>query len=303
MKRIRLHWYQTRNFGDALSPKLVGCLSDCDVVYAHPRSADIMGVGSVLFSGSAVFVEKRRLVSPYGVGKMWLKCLDAFQPPLHIWGSGFLCDPGVLDAVQIRNVRLCATRGRKTLDVFVRAGVISRQEATNVTLGDPGLLYPMLLNEMPTKDFDIGVVPHFSDAAAGQRFCDTLEKSGMKVKLIDVMQDDSLKVVLEIASCEKILSSSLHGLVIADALQIPNRHIVFSLLGQKKDEFLFKFEDYYSAFGEREEDIIDGNSVGSPIEIFKMIPDSPRFAHDRILERLDALKASFPFGLRQRCML
>lgn len=295
MKRIRLHWYQTRNFGDALCPKLVGYLSGCDVVHAHPRSADIMGVGSVLFSGSAVFVEKRRLASSYGIGKMLLKCLDAFQPLLHIWGSGFLYDPGVLDAFQIRKVRLCATRGQKTLDAFVRAGVVSKEASANVILGDPGLLYPMMLNERPMKEFDIGVVSHFRDAVAGRKFCVALKKSGVKVKLIDVMQDNPLNVVREIASCEKILSSSLHGLVVADALQIPNRHVVFSLLGQKKDDFLFKFEDYYSAFGEGEEDIIDGNSVVSPVEILKMVPDSPRFAHDRILERLDALKASFPF--------
>ena len=295
MRRVKLHWYQTRNFGDALCPKLVSCLSGCNVEYAHPRSADIMGTGSVLFSGSAVFVEKKRLVSPYGVGKMLLKCLDAFYLPLHIWGSGFLCDPGVLDAVQVRKVRLCATRGRKTLGVFVRAGVVSKEASANVTLGDPGLLYPMLLDETPTKKYNIGVVPHFKDAEFGRMFCSAFEKSGVKVKLIDVLQDDSLNVVREIASCEKILSSSLHGLVVADALQIPNRHIVFSLLGQKKDEFMFKFEDYYSAFGSLDEDIIDGNSVVSPVEIFKMIPNSPRFAYDRFLERQEVLKASFPF--------
>lgn len=295
MKRIRLHWYQTRNFGDALCPKLVGCLSGCDVVHAHPRSADIMGVGSVLFSGSAVFVEKRRLASSYGIGKMLLKGLDMFQPPMYIWGAGFLYDPGVSDVVQVRKVRLCATRGQKTLDVFVRAGVVSKEASADVVLGDPGLLYPMLLDETPTKKYDFGVVPHFKDAESGRMFCSAIEKSGVKVKLIDVLQDDSLNVVREIASCEKILSSSLHGLVVADALQIPNRHIVFSLLGQKKDEFIFKFEDYYSAFGEQDEDIIDGNSVVSPVEIFKMIPDSPRFAQDRILERQEMLMASFPF--------
>ena len=54
------------------------------------------------------------------------------------------------------------------------------------------------------------------------------------------------EVVNQIAECEVILSSSLHGLIIADSLNIPNRHIVVTdkLMGDG-----YKFDDYYSAYG------------------------------------------------------
>lgn len=50
-----------------------------------------------------------------------------------------------------------------------------------------------------------------------------------------------------IAECETVLSSSLHGLIFADSLGIPNKWITFekNLIGG-----CFKFDDYYSCFEE-----------------------------------------------------
>jgi len=53
-------------------------------------------------------------------------------------------------------------------------------------------------------------------------------------------------VVAEISKCEAVLSSSLHGLVVADSFGIPNRRAVASDLLTGGD---YKFRDYYSAFG------------------------------------------------------
>ena len=64
-------------------------------------------------------------------------------------------------------------------------------------------------------------------------------------KFINV-KDNPLQVVKEIAKCRYVLSSSLHGLIVADSFHIPNMYLVFGdrLLGDG-----YKFDDYYSAYG------------------------------------------------------
>ena len=198
MQSIKLHWYQTANFGDALSPILVRNLSGREVTYAHPRTADIVGVGSVLFAGSSLFIERTQLFSLFGIGKIMLKAMDAFRQRLNVWGSGFLCNPDVSDVIRIRKVHLCATRGRKSLDVFERAGFISKAETSFVALGDPGLLYYTLLDETPKKEYDLGIVPHYLDAQSGHALGVAFEKIGVQVKVIDVMQSNPLNVIREI---------------------------------------------------------------------------------------------------------
>lgn len=50
-----------------------------------------------------------------------------------------------------------------------------------------------------------------------------------------------------ILSCEYILSSSLHGIIIADAYKIPN--IWISLTNNEHPDNNFKFKDYYLSVG------------------------------------------------------
>jgi pyruvyltransferase len=60
--------------------------------------------------------------------------------------------------------------------------------------------------------------------------------------VIDVQQQP-LEVFTKIDSCRYILSSSLHGLIVADSLGIPNAWLdAPDLIGGR-----FKFDDYYSA--------------------------------------------------------
>lgn len=51
----------------------------------------------------------------------------------------------------------------------------------------------------------------------------------------------------QICSCEIILSSSLHGIIIADAYQIPN--IWITLTHQEHPDDNFKFKDYFLSVG------------------------------------------------------
>ena len=67
-----------------------------------------------------------------------------------------------------------------------------------------------------------------------------------EIKIIDIQSEGVEQFVIDILSCENILSSSLHGLILAEAYGIPTCRVVFSekILGGD-----FKFYDYYSGVG------------------------------------------------------
>ena len=61
------------------------------------------------------------------------------------------------------------------------------------------------------------------------------------------MNPDPIATLREIAKCETIVSSSLHGCIVSDGMGIPNHQISFSMLGLSKGDYLLKYRDYYSA--------------------------------------------------------
>lgn len=291
---MKLHWYRSKNFGDALSPLLVESLCGERATYAHPNSAELIAVGSVLFAGGALFVERRKLFNAFGIAKVARKAFDWMRPSLNIWGSGFLMDPGTSDVVKIRRTRVCAVRGKRTLEILRRTGFVRPEELGSIALGDPGLLFPDLLKERPPTQYDLGIVPHFRDYDEGLQLGRRFAAFGVNVKVIDVMQDDPVNVLCEIAQCDKILSSSLHGLIVSDALQIPNRHIVFSTLGQAVQEYLFKFDDYYSAFDVKSSECLSFSSVkGNELNTLRSI-NIVAIPHEKVRLIQECLIKSFP---------
>ncbi len=118
-----------------------------------------------------------------------------------------------------------------------------------VVLGDPGLLADELVGYQD-KLWDLGIVPHWSD--------NTLETNKdfynpkWTTKVIRV-SDDPLDVIREIGSCKKIVSSSLHGIILADAFNIPRRiEIAPNMIKDPYTEGgLFKWEDYSGSIGQK----------------------------------------------------
>lgn len=104
--------------------------------------------------------------------------------------------------------------------------------------GDPGLLLPRFYDEHQEPIYEIGVIPHFLDKTAMQLPHDPA------VLMIDV-QADWRTVVDNIRRCRSILSSSLHGLVVADSYGIPARWVS---VGDRSGG-PFKFHDYYLGTG------------------------------------------------------
>ena len=108
--------------------------------------------------------------------------------------------------------------------------------------GDPALLCPLLYQPDMTKTHRLGIIPHYVDKGNSlvERFLQDPE-----VRLIDI-QGGIYNVIDEINQCELIASSSLHGMIVADAYGVPSLWIRLSntILGGD-----FKFKDYLASVG------------------------------------------------------
>jgi hypothetical protein len=155
-----------------------------------------------------------------------------------IWGTGMIHPTSGIGTPD--PARILAVRGKLTHRELVRNGV----RVGDVPLGDPGFLISRLLPaERPTVPrFPLGLVPYVFDRAH-PFFLEAARDPS--IKLLDVC--DPVDVFLAaMASCGAIASSSLHGLIFAEALGLP------SLWLQVSDEVVggtFKFADWFSLAG------------------------------------------------------
>ena len=223
MTKLSVYSYVRRNkkknFGDDLSLPVCEYASGKSFVHGDRTMSDVYAVGSLL----QVFHKRTRKIK-----SKFFRKLNGKQP-LVIWGTG------VIDDIQLDlpSLKVLAVRGPHTAYAL---GL-----KTEVAFGDPGLLISDIL-PAPAKLQKIGIVPHYVDkehpvvaaAAKDERFV-----------IIDV-EDDWQNTVRHISQCDLILSSSLHGLIVADSYGIPNQWLGFSnnVVGGA-----FKFHDYADGIG------------------------------------------------------
>ncbi len=215
---IKLYWHRgagrndagKRNFGDYLSPLIVEAVSGQPVSYAPLKTAEMMAIGTILAN--------EHKAKRFG-----------FNRRIHIWGSG--CgQPG--EQFSARHY-YHAVRGRETLQrIDGQPGVPA--------FGDPGLLAEMLVERPTQKRFKIGFVAHYVDQGRMEAKAFAAQDGVHSINVFD----DPLEVLRQIAACDFVVSSSLHGLVISDAYGVPNIRVRLSegLIDE------LKFDDYYSAF-------------------------------------------------------
>jgi len=147
-------------------------------------------------------------------------------------GAGKMHEKSVID---LPNAKFLAVRGPLSAKGITR----------NLYEADPALLADELVG-YSDKKFDLGLVPHWSDTALAKdpRF------AKFNPKIIDVTQDP-LKVLREISQCKKIVTSSLHGAIVADAFIIPRRiELAPRMMSHPHQEGGdFKWRDYHASLG------------------------------------------------------
>ena len=291
---MKLHYYQSNNFGDALSPKIVEKLCGCYVEYADPYKADMVAAGSVLYTGHWLFRDGEYNRTLRGSISFFRIKMKTRKIPIKIWGSGFLEYPSFPQRIDIiRSMEIFALRGRVSHQILDRLGICPITK--KIVYGDPGLLYPMLLDSMPKKEYDIGIIPHYFDKEKGIAIFNAINSTDIKALLIDVLDNDPVETIRRIAKCETILSSSLHGCIVADSLEIPNRQMTLSTFNLNQENYLLKYKDYYSAYGLEMPQPLKINDILENVKrIQSKIIQEYCVPKDGIENVKSALKASFP---------
>ena len=198
-------WREVSNFGDALAPLLLEYYTEANAEWALPRHAEVVSIGSVLEH----------------IPRGWSG---------HVLGSGRIREDS---EVCLKHAQVHAVRGP-----------LSAIGLGDVVTGDPGLLADELVR-VPTRDIELGIVPHWSD--------NSLQNDSRFLPYNPVIIDPAgppLDVVRMIGRCKKIVSSSLHGIILADAFGIPRRtEAAPSFASNPHEGNMFKFRDYNASVG------------------------------------------------------
>lgn len=202
---IAAYWCNETNFGDQITPFLLRHYGYTPI-YSRPQDAKLAATGSIL----------EHLPDEYD------GC---------IIGSGFL-DPA--NHRTFPNATILSVRGKLTRQHLGRG--------TEVKLGDPGLLAAKTMKNRAQKKFLMGIVPHYVEQKLPHFMKLKKYLHETEVTFINVRKNPA-EVFAEIDQCECIISSSLHGLIVADSLGIPNAWIASGKLCGGR----FKFDDYYSS--------------------------------------------------------
>jgi pyruvyltransferase len=151
-----------------------------------------------------------------------------------VWGSGFIRENELLVG---RPRKVHAVRGPLSRERLLQLGVDCPE-----IFGDPALLLPRFFDPEVPKRHAIGIIPHYIDKNNKWLLKHCVDK---RIHIIDI-ESDIEDFVRTVKACDVILSSSLHGLICADAYGLPNAWIQFSDNVVGGD---FKFRDYRLSIG------------------------------------------------------
>lgn len=229
---INLYWWKEEpNFGDAASEYIVSKLFD-EVKWCKPQISlrnefirllrcikRIMKYSAPDLKGYVYPWEK----ALFSIGSI----LDFSNYKTIIWGSGFREYES-----KFSGGKVYAVRGKLSLDKIPKSARVSE-----VALGDPAILLPLVYYPKRNKQYEVSIIPHFVEY---DFFFETYSK---QFNIIDVRTNDVEAVINQILASRFILSSSLHGIIIAHAYGVPALWIKHGWIKSSD----FKFKDYFSA--------------------------------------------------------
>lgn len=159
-----------------------------------------------------------------------------------IWGTGIMYD-GLKGYwfekywyADHRHLDIRAVRGPLTRDVYLKLG-----HKCPEVYGDPGILMPLIYqpdyNVVSRGKQEYAIIPQYTtENEVRKYFTDDM--------IISMNTNDYKSVIDKIVSCKKVYSSSLHGIILAEAYGVPA--IFFRGIPAVID---FKYKDYYASTG------------------------------------------------------
>ncbi|MDM7932938.1 polysaccharide pyruvyl transferase family protein [Tabrizicola sp.] len=204
-------WYRPRNFGDWVTPFLFEALTGkeavhCPAKHLLPGATTVYGCGSIL----------RHIQVP---------------DVAVVWGSG------IIDSADrfARPLRTVSVRGPRS-----RARMLALGYDCPEVYGDPALILPKVYPSKPERVFEVGVIPHFAEL--NQFRGKPLPKDWT---LIDVTKDIK-QVISAITRCRRTVSSSLHGVIVSHAYNVPSAWVASDVALHGDG---VKFADYFESLG------------------------------------------------------
>lgn len=248
MHAARVGGVPLRNFGDELSARVVEYAFGREARWSSAGRADLFAVGSI--------VEKA----------------VAARKACDIWGSGVRGHSAL--ATPSARMRFSAVRGQ-----FSRAAL---GLDVSTALGDPALLLREQVGRVGGGS-NVVFIPHYHafNSRANREAIEQGKNRGWQI----VSPTQSLETVLEAmrGACI-VLSSSLHGKIVADAMGVPSIFVSF----KNRTEPDFKYQDYLSVWNQQ----LHFHPVDELVEMPQRVMDRARRERDEIDAMIDSVNAN-----------
>ena len=207
----------------------------------------------------------------YSVGSV---LLFGYQDAV-VWGSGILFSTSALHTffhrALFRKLDIRSVRGPLTRKLLMQLG-----HKCPEVYGDPACIMPLIYSSPVEKTLDYLVIPHYSVE-------NQIKGSIPEENLVSMATDDYKAVIDKICSAKKVISSSLHGIILAEAYGIPAIYYQ-----HRPKHFDFKYADWYQSTGR------SGGPTASTLE--EAIAMDPGTAPN-LSEMQQRILASFPYDL------
>ena len=227
-KTINLEWFDGHNIGDYLSKIIYEYMLEYYNLDTNTKTKKTMHISAV---GSV---------------------LGCFNADTTVWGTGLLSLKQfkyIINNRQRRKLDIRAVRGPVTRAVLCSGGYDCPEN-----YGDPAILLPLIYNKTVSKKYKISYIPHISQQIESD------------VHIISTDTENYRFFIDEIRQSEVVVSSSLHGIIIAETYGVP------AIFLNSVPYQLCKFFDWYYSTGRY--DIKICKTIDEAIQIQPMqLPD------------------------------
>ena len=185
------------------------------------------------------FVEKKKHLVTIGSG-----AVKSYQN-MTVWGSGvereiFVPIKRAFQKSWFRKLDIRAVRGPLSRDFLMELG-----HKCPEVYGDPAILMPLIYRGDHSKRYDVSIIPQLvTEKRIREQYPDA--------HIISMNTDEYKSVIDQIIQSELVISSSLHGIILADAYGVPS--VWYRDLDSAID---FKYKDYYASTGRTLEHVPD----------------------------------------------
>ncbi|MBR2614376.1 MAG: polysaccharide pyruvyl transferase family protein [Clostridia bacterium] len=209
--KVNLHWWFLKggNIGDNLSPFIVNKMLDrkeIDLDKKISKTKHLFAIGSIISFG--------------------------YQDST-IWGSGLIRGKSKSWSIWkcFRKLDIRAIRGPETRNALLNLGYDCPE-----VYGDPAILLPFFIPASEVeKKYDYVIIKHYADKR------EIKIPEGKTYLELDVRTDNFAEFVKILLQGRKVVSSSLHGIILAETYGIPAIMLNCSGLDH------FKFKDWYGS--------------------------------------------------------